>query len=305
MPLANWSNPRRAPCTIQVTLLPGLTRILITGAAGMLGLDVQSAAAAAGHEVSALARAELDLADAEGLRRAFVELRPDAVINCAAYTKVDAAETEIDAAVLGNALGPAQLASAAAAAGAWLVHVSTDYVFDGTKTSGPYLESDPPLPRSVYGWTKLAGEAQVRQLAPRSHTIVRSSWLYGIGGPCFPATILKLASERDELRVVEDQRGCPTFTGHLARALVELAESRAITGLAHVAAAGECSWFEFAREIVAQGGVRAAVQPCRTDEFPRPAPRPAYSVLRSERGAPELPHWREGLSEYLSARVTA
>jgi dTDP-4-dehydrorhamnose reductase len=281
-------------------------RLLITGAAGMLGLDVQAAAAAAGHELTALSRAELDIADAAAVDAALGARPLDAVINCAAYTNVDGAEADPDAAHAVNAAGAGNVARAAARAGAWTIHVSTDYVFDGTKTS-PYLESDPTGPRSVYGASKLAGEHAVSAEAPEAHTIVRTAWLFGTGGPCFPATILRLARERDELSVVDDQRGCPTFTPHLARALVTLAETRGVLGLAHVAAAGECTWFEFAREVVALGGGGAEVSPCTTAEFPRPAPRPAYSVLRSERGAavPTLPDWRDGLREYMTAQVPA
>lgn len=272
----------------------------------MLGLDVQAAAAAAGHEAIALARAELDVTDAAAVAAAFAAEPVDAVINCAAYTNVDGAESEPDTATAVNGAGAGNVAAAAAATGAWTVHVSTDYVFDGCKTT-PYLESDPTGPRSVYGASKLAGEHAVAGAAPGAHTIVRTAWLFGTGGPCFPATIRRLARERDELEVVDDQRGCPTFTPHLARALVALAETRAVPGLAHVAAAGECSWFEFAREIVALSGATAHVNPCTTAEFPRPAPRPAYSVLRSERGAavPNLPDWRAGLHEYMSAQVPA
>jgi dTDP-4-dehydrorhamnose reductase len=178
-------------------------------------------------------------------------------------------------------------------------------VFDGRKAS-PYLESDPVGPLSAYGRTKLAGERAVAEAAPERHTIVRSSWLFGAGGPCFPATILRLARERDELKVVDDQIGCPTFTGHLAEALLRLADS-SMPGIVHVAAAGDCSWFEFAREIVASAGVTCEVNPCSTEEFPRPATRPAYSVLRSERGdeVPVLPDWREGLARYMALAEAA
>ncbi len=287
------------PCAQQVT------RILITGAAGMLGLDVAAAAVAAGHEVVTRARAELDITDPAAVRAAVADAEPDAVINCAAYTKVDAAESDVEGATRVNGDGPGVLAAAAAQAGAWIVHVSTDYVFDGSKTSGPYVESDPTGPRSVYGVTKLAGERAVAEHAPDSHTIVRSSWLFGIGGPCFPATMLRLAADHDELNVVADQVGCPTYTPHLARVLVELSYTRSYGGAIHVAAAGECSWCEFASEIVARGGGRAEVKPITTAEYPLPAPRPAYSVMRSERGAPVLPDWQQGLDEYLSARVAA
>jgi len=188
-----------------------------------------------------------------------------------------------------------------AALGAPLVYYSSDYVFSGTKGE-PYLESDAVAPASGYGRSKLAGEREVAQAAPGSHTVVRSSWLFGANGHCFPRTIARLAAERDELRVVSDQIGCPTFTGDLAQALLELAQTRPL-GVLHVAAAGECSWYEFASEIVAASGADCRVSPCTTEEFPRPAPRPAYSVLGSEREdlAPALPHWRDGLAAYLLA----
>jgi dTDP-4-dehydrorhamnose reductase len=176
-------------------------------------------------------------------------------------------------------------------------------VFDGTKTD-PYVESDPVGPRSCYGRSKLEGERAVAQAARERHTVVRSAWLFGGAGPCFPQTILRLAGQRDQLSVVDDQVGCPTFTGHLAGALLELAErgDSAPVGLLHVAGGGDCSWFEFAREIVSRAGAQCEVVPVTTAEFPRPAPRPAYSVLRSERGsdAPELPGWRQGLADYLA-----
>ncbi len=269
----------------------------------MLGQDVRRVAAERAHEVLAAARTDLDVTDPAAVDRLIAGFRPEAVINCAAYTRVDDAEREIDAAVAGNTLGPALLANACARLGAWLIHVSTDYVFDGAATD-PYTESAPPAPRSVYGWTKLAGESQIRALLPQRHAIVRTSWLFGPGGPCFPATILRLAAERDELKVVGDQRGCPTFTPHLAQALVDLAQARALSGVVHVAGGGECSWYEFAAAIVTGAGLSATVRPCTTAEFPRPAPRPAFSVLRSERGAPVLPDWRTGLREYLAVRAS-
>jgi dTDP-4-dehydrorhamnose reductase len=278
-------------------------RLLITGAAGMLGRDLAAAAGGAGHDVVALARAELDITDPAAVRAATREARPDAVVNCAAYTNVDGAETEPELALAINGVAAGHVAAAAAEAGAHVVHVSSDYVFDGCKRE-PYLESDPTGPQSQYGSSKLAGEHAVAGAAPDAHTIVRSSWLFGVHGPCFPATISRLARERDELKVVDDQVGCPTSTAHLAAALVELAAASP-AGLLHVAAAGECSWFEFAREIVAATGVECDVAPCTTAEFPRPATRPAYSVMRSERGAPELPDWHEGLADYMAAGVAA
>jgi dTDP-4-dehydrorhamnose reductase len=282
-------------------------RLAITGAAGMLGQDLLAAARGAGHEVLAFPRADLDITDAAAVARALADARPDVVVNSAAWTNVDGAETDEAGALAVNGTGAGIVARGAAACGAWTIHVSSDYVFDGRKAS-PYVESDPVGPLSAYGRSKLAGERAVAEEAPDRHTTVRSSWLFGAGGPCFPATILRLARERDELRVVDDQIGCPTFTGHLAEALVKLAGGdERPTGVVHVAAGGSCSWFEFAREIVAGAGVTCEVKPCSTEEFPRPATRPANSVLRSERGgeAPLLPEWREGLARYMALTAAA
>jgi dTDP-4-dehydrorhamnose reductase len=278
-------------------------RVLITGASGMLGVDVQAVALAAGHEVVALTRADLDISDLAAVEAAVTDVAPEIVINCAAYTKVDDAEADgRDAAHLTNGVAPGHLAGAAATAGAWIVHVSTDYVFDGAKTTGPYLESDATAPQSVYGASKLEGELAIAQAAPLSHTIVRSSWLFGNHGSCFPATMLRLASTHDSLSVVSDQRGCPTFTPDLAMALLTVA-SQQLLGVVHIAGGGECSWYDFARETITRAGLGAVVTPCTTADFPRPAPRPAYSVLRSGHSdAPVLRDWREGLREYLEAR---
>ncbi len=282
-------------------------RVAITGAAGMLGQDLVAAANANGDEVLSFPRAELDITDAPAVMQALRDAHPDVVINSAAWTNVDGAETDEAGALAVNGAGAGNVARAAAQCGAWTIHVSSDYVFAGSKTS-PYLESDPVGPLSAYGRTKLAGEEAVAEAAPERHTIVRSSWLFGTGGPCFPATILRLARERDELKVVDDQIGCPTYTGHLAEALINLAAGQhRPAGILHVAAAGSCSWFEFAREIVAGAGVTCEVKPCSTEEFPRPATRPAYSVLRSERGdeAPVLLEWREGLARYMALAEAA
>jgi dTDP-4-dehydrorhamnose reductase len=278
-------------------------RILITGAAGMLGSDVRATCEARGHERLAITRAQLDITDAAAVQEAVARVRPDAVINCAAWTNVDGAEDHREAALAANGAGAGHVARAATANGAWTVHVSSDYVFDGRKTT-PYRESDEVNPLSAYGRSKLDGEREVVSAAPESHTIVRSSWLFGTAGKCFPKTILRLAREREELTVVADQIGCPTYTGHLARALVELAEAAPL-GVLHVASAGSCSWFEFAREIVASGGADCEVRPITTEQYLLPAPRPAYSVMVSERGAPTLPGWRQGLHEFISAEVPA
>ena len=276
-------------------------RILVTGAGGMLGTDVESAVESAGLEVLALRHSELDVTDAEGVAARLRRLAPAAVINCAAWTAVDRAEFAEERATAVNAAGAGNVARAAAAIDAWTVHISTDYVFDGRKHS-PYLESDRPAPLSAYGRSKLAGESAVARAAPDTHTIVRTSWLFGIVGRCFPKTILRVAGDRQEVTVVADQVGSPTFTEHLAPALVELAMEANLAGTVHLAGAGRCSWHELAMAVVEAAGIELEVKSGRTEDMDRPAPRPAYSVLRSERPeAPELPHWQEGVHDFVSA----
>jgi dTDP-4-dehydrorhamnose reductase len=280
-------------------------RLLVTGAGGMLGRDVIAAARDAGHEPRGLTRGDLDVTDPAAVAVAVAGARPGAVINCAAYTNVDGAESEPELAELVNGAGAGNVARGAAAAGAWTIHISSDYVFDGTKNS-PYVESDRVNPLSAYGRSKLSGELAVAQAAPDSHTIVRSSWLFGAFGPCFPATMLRLAGERDEITVVDDQIGSPTFTGHLAGALLVLATAQPpMGGTLHVAAGGRCSWFDFAREIIGRAELSCEVKPGSTADLGRPAPRPPFSVLGTERDAPRLPDWREGLASYMSLVVPA
>jgi dTDP-4-dehydrorhamnose reductase len=281
-------------------------RLLITGAAGMLGQDLASAAGAAGLECVALAHAELDITDGGAVQAWVASAKPDVVVNCAAWTDVDGAEASFDAALAVNGEGSAHVARAATDAGAWTLHISSDYVFDGAKRE-PYVESDRTGPLSAYGRSKLAGEQAVALQASQSHTVVRSSWLFGAAGPCFPATILRMAAERDRLSVVDDQIGCPTFTGHLAGAIVELLRGSPPLGILHAAAGGSCSWYELAREIVAVAGLDCEIEPGTTADQGRPAPRPAYSVLGTERSAeaPALPHWHAGLEEYLAVKAVA
>jgi dTDP-4-dehydrorhamnose reductase len=276
-----------------------VTRVLVTGAAGMLGQDVVGAAGARGLEVVGLGRGELDVTDAAAVGAALGEVRPDVVVNCAAWTDVDAAQDHEEAAFAANATGAGVLARAATGVGARLVHVSTDYVFDGAANE-PYRESDPVGPVSAYGRTKLAGEEAVLA-AGGGHLVVRSSWLFGAGGRCFPATMLGLAADgRDEVGVVVDQVGCPTFTGHLAPALLEAAD-RGAPGVHHIAGAGRCSWHELAVEVFAGAGIDIRVRALTTAEMPRPAPRPAWSVLGSERPDPiVLPAWPDGVAAYLA-----
>lgn len=280
-----------------------MARMLVCGAGGMLGMDVVRAARSAGWEVVGLGRAELDVRSREAVMATVAGERPDVVVNCAAYTDVDAAEDDLEGAMEVNASGAGHVAEAAAAREATVIQLSTDYVFDGRKAA-PYVESDPPRPQSVYGQTKHAGEREVAARNPRHH-VVRSAWLFGTAGRNFVETMLRLAREHGEARVVDDQVGCPTYTGHLAAALVELAAGEA-WGLRHLAGAGETSWHGFAAEIFRRAGVDCRLSAVGTEEFPRPAPRPPYSVLGTERtDGPRLAPWQEGLRDYLVERRSA
>jgi dTDP-4-dehydrorhamnose reductase len=274
-------------------------RLLVTGAAGMLGHEVVAAAEKLGHEVAAWDLPECDLTDAHATLDAIRRLDPRAVVNCAAYTNVDGAESDEATAERVNADAAGNLARACKAAGARLVHVSTDYVFDGTKRE-PWIESDAPNPLGAYGRTKLHGEEQVTAELG-DHAIVRTAWLFGPHGPNFVATMLRLAGDNDEVSVVTDQVGSPTFAGHLAPALVDMAE-RSDTGIFHGAGAGSCSWYELTLEAFDMAGVSCRVLPTTSDRFQRPAPRPAYSVLGSEREHPiTLPPWQDGVRAHLAA----
>jgi dTDP-4-dehydrorhamnose reductase len=282
-------------------------RLLVAGAAGMLGADLARAGERAGHELVLKTRRQLDITDADAVERAVRDVAGDAVINCAAWTDVDGAESQPEAAAAVNALGAGNLARAAAGVGARLVHVSTDYVFDGEPPLGPggerraYVESDGTGPRSVYGRTKLEGERLVLAASP-AHAVVRSSWLFGLAGRNFVDTMLRLACERDSVQVVVDQVGCPTWTGHLAPALLGLVE-RDVCGLVHLAGAGHVSWNGFAVEIFRQAELGCRVEPATTAQMARPAPRPAWSAIESERDdVIPMPDWRDGLAGYLAAR---
>jgi dTDP-4-dehydrorhamnose reductase len=279
-------------------------RLLVTGAGGMLGRAVADAATRLGHDVLACARADLDITDADATRTALAVARPRAVVNCAAYTDVDGAEEDWRGAEAVNAQGAHNVAAAAAQIGAFVVQVSTDYVFDGSKRE-PWLESDPVAPLGVYGETKLAGEQAVAAANP-AHAIVRTAWLFGAGGRNFVDTMLALGAQRDEVSVVTDQVGCPTWTGHLAGALVEVAERPDETGIHHIAGSGACSWNELALEVFERAGIDCRVLPATSEQFVRPARRPAYSVLGTERRDPlVLAPWQDGLAAYLATRVTA
>jgi len=280
----------------------------VTGAAGMLGLDVLRAGERAGHELIGLDLPEIDITDPASVEGALQRVAPDAVLNCAALTDVDGQESKRELAQAVNGDGAGNLARAAAAAGVPLVHVSTDYVFSGEAPHDaagkprPYLESDPTGPRSVYGATKLAGEQQVLAASPR-HTVARTAWLFGVGGRNFVETMLALSRERDAVQVVVDQEGCPTWSGPLAPALLGLIERR-VCGLVHLAGSGHVSWNGFAREIFRQAEVECRVEEASSAEMARPAPRPAWSALESERGdVLPLPPWQDGVAGYLAARA--
>jgi dTDP-4-dehydrorhamnose reductase len=295
-------------------------RLMVSGAGGMLGHDVMRAGRRGGHDLAGLAHGELDVADGEAVARAVARVRPEAIVNCAAWTDVDGAEDHRRQADAVNAEGAGNLARAAAAAGVPLVHVSTDYVFSGEAPVDargrprPYVESDPTGPRSVYGQSKLAGERQVLA-ASDAHTIVRSSWLFGVDGHNFVATMLRLAGEQRTggsegatapprpLRVVSDQTGCPTWTGHLAPALLGLLE-REVRGVVHLAGSGRTSWHDFAREIFRQADLDCLLEPATSAQLARPARRPAWSAIASERAdVLPMPDWRDGLAGYLAARA--
>jgi len=273
--------------------------ILVVGANGMLGRDLMTVLPG---ELRGVDIGEIDITSPESVRTVVVTLKPKVVVNVAAYTDVDGCETNRDLAVTVNGHGVGHLARVAADIGAKLVQISTDYVFDGGKGS-PYREDDPTGPLSVYGQSKLLGEQNAR-LNP-DHLIIRTQWLYGLHGKNFVETMLRLATERTELSVVDDQIGSPTWTMDLARAIRALVEAGA-RGTYHAANAGFCSWNEFARAIFTEAGVKISVKPMTTTELNRPAPRPLYSTLdcgKLVRDTGFIPQgWREALKTYLSLR---
>lgn len=277
-------------------------RWLITGAGGQLGTDL--VAALRGEDVRAFTRTDLDIADSAAVAAAIADVAPDVVVNAAAYTAVDAAESDEDAAYRVNATGPAVLAATLAtrvAKPARLIHVSTDYVFDG-QARRPYEVDDQTGPKSAYGRTKLAGEQAVRELLPEASYVVRTAWVYGTTGGNFVKTMTCLEGSRDTVDVVDDQRGSPTWSADLAAGLIELGRAAAPAGTYHCTNGGDTTWYGLARAVFDELGADPdRVRPTTTDAFPRPAPRPAYSVLsdRAWRGAglTVLRPWREALHE--------
>jgi dTDP-4-dehydrorhamnose reductase len=274
--------------------------LLVTGANGMLGHRVAAVAHARGHAVTATDLPELDLTDEDAVRRYVDRMAPDAIVNCAAYTDVDACEDheELATRVNGDAAGNV------ARCGVRVVHVSTDYVFPGDNRRTPYVESDEPAPKTAYGRSKLAGERAVLE-AGDGHAIVRTAWLFGEGGRNFVYPMLALGAERDEVSVVFDQVGSPTWTGHLAPALVELAE-RGGSGIYHGAGGGACSWFELAIEAMRLRELDCRIVAITADEYPSATPRPAFSVLATERDdGIRLPDWHEGVEAHVKEVVPA
>lgn len=285
-------------------------KVAIVGSNGQLGIDLCAAFAAAGASVLPLTHSEIEITSPTSVRSVMRERLPDVIVNTAAFHHVERCEQDPEMAYAINALGPKNLATAGGEIGAALVQVSTDYVFDGKKGS-PYLEEDPPMPLSTYGNTKLAGEHFVRSIAPR-HFVVRTSAIYGTapcrgkGGRNFVELMLKLASERDEVRVVDDEVVTPTWTGELARQIVQLASSDAY-GLYHATAEGWCSWHQFAAEIFRAANIRVRLSVADPAEFPTKVPRPKYSVLENRALAEArlncFRDWRRGLEDYFAART--
>jgi len=286
-----------------------LRRVALIGARGMLAGMIKSTAPS-GCTISEFDLPEFDLTSRAQVMGLIGQGGFNIILNCAAYTNVDGCEADEDQATLVNGIGPQLLAEAALTSGATLLHISTDYVFAGDK-SEPYAETDPVGPLTAYGRSKLAGEESILRSGLNDFFIIRTSWLYGPGGNNFVETILRLAAERDELGIVRDQIGSPTFTGDLAAAVYRLLETKDY-GFYHFSNAGSCSWFEFAEEIIRQAARRGLLQhqprmkPLTSEEYPLPARRPAYSVLATDKIGTaikiEIPHWQDALVRYLELR---
>jgi dTDP-4-dehydrorhamnose reductase len=288
---------------IRKSIVP--EKLLITGAAGQLGQALVPAASRQGFQVIATDVTDLDITDVQVVWRELNRLRPDIVINAAAATQVDALESDPDRAIKINSIGPRNMAVACRRLGLKLIHLSTDYVFDGSKP-GPYVEWDATGPLSVYGRSKLLGEEWVRQQCP-DHFIVRTAWLYGVPGPNFITAILargRSLGPAGELKVVDDQHGTPTTTLALAPQLLSLARSEAF-GTYHATCQGETTWYRFACLILETAGIKVNVIPCATQEFPRPAPRPANSVLDNRllqiAGLDLMPTWQAAFRKFWEA----
>ncbi len=290
-------------------------KLALIGANGMLARMVRHVAPSA-CDVTSLDLPDFDITDRDMVLSAMKRLRPHVILNCAAYTNVDGCETNEELALRVNGRGPGYLAEAALETGATLVHISTDYVFAGDKTE-PYIEDDPTGPLSAYGRSKLEGEKAIMASGLARYFIIRTSWLYGPGGKNFVETILRLATEREELRIVSDQQGSPTYTEDLANAifsLLEIENARMPYGIYHFSNAGSCSWYEFAVEIVRLARLNKlpvkaeSIIPISTEDFPLPAKRPYYSIFSKQRyetiTGRTIPDWRESLIRYFAVRQT-
>lgn len=275
-------------------------KIMVTGANGQLGMDVVSVFEEY-HDVYGFGRDQLDIIDLEQCDQLVQHIKPDVIIHCAAYTAVDLAETDSDHAYLVNASGTRNIALAAENVGAKVCYISTDYVFDGSHTT-PYTEQDQPNPRSVYGKTKLDGELFIQTLCS-DYYIVRTSWVFGLHGNNFVKTMLKLAQDRNVIQVVQDQYGSPTYTLDLAYFLLHLVSTDKY-GVYHATNSGSCSWYEFASAIFEESDKQTRIESCSTSDFPRPAPRPQYSVLDNmsirTNGFTMLRPWRAALIDFLN-----
>jgi len=275
-------------------------KVLVTGAAGLLGRALAACLESEGPVIG-LAHSELDISSEAAVSEALSLHQPDILINAAAFTDVDGAETQPEAARAANTIGPAVLAAQTCSAGIRLLTVSTDYVFDGSK-EGPYDENDTPAPLSVYGRSKLEGEEEVRRQNPQ-HFIVRTAWLYDSPGKCFAQAALDFAADKEEVRIAGDQRGSPTFVPHLARAISQLILSDNF-GIHHIAGSGGASRFEFVRELYCRLGIETPLVEARASEFPSAAERPANSELTTTReDSPGLPPWREGVAEFARRKL--
>jgi len=278
-------------------------RVTTFGATGLLGKALVREWAE--DEVTALGSHHVDIRSEEQVLRMVTQHRPEWIILAAAYTDVDGCETHRDLAFDVNCQGAANVAQAAARHGSRLIFLSTDYVFDGNQRM-PYEIDDAISPQSVYGKSKAAAEQEIRKILPQA-CILRTSWVFGVDGKCFPDTILKLAGSRDHLEVVNDQRGCPTYTVDLARAIIQLCRKEA-SGIVHATNEGDCTWFDFASAIVKAAGLKTRVLPTSSERLVRPAPRPKYSVLSRASLAPygiSMPSWQNALARYLEERKPA
>ena len=277
-----------------------MNKVLVTGAKGQLGSDLVLILNKSGYQVFGLGKSDLDITKEEEVTKIISQIQPDIIIHCAAYTNVDKAEGESDFAFHINAVGTRNIAIAAEKIQSKLVYISTDYVFNGSSLI-PYHEFSPVSPINIYGSSKLAGENMVRDFHSK-YFIVRTSWVFGVNGNNFVKTMMKLSREKEQLKVVNDQIGCPTYTIDLSKCILQLMESNKF-GIYHVSNSGNCSWFEFAKEIFYQTKTSIKLVPCSTEEFPRKAKRPKYSILdhmclQINQFSP-MPTWKDALTRFL------